>query len=106
MCKQKSEEIELQFDEYISQLQQSKESILGELSTRLRKELAKLQNTIDTLDRQESELDKIIQEITDLMKCDKLKLLKVHGFTYVFPTYSINKHVKIVCSLAFYSIAE
>jgi uncharacterized protein YPO0396 len=77
VCKQKSEAFEMQFDEYIGQLQQCKDSIIGELSSRLRKEMAKLQNTIDDIDRQENDLDKAIKEITDIMKCDKLKVLKV-----------------------------
>ncbi|XP_053406977.1 E3 ubiquitin-protein ligase TRIM34-like [Mercenaria mercenaria] len=76
LCKKKIESIEVQFDEYICLIQQSKDSILAEIAARQRKELNKIQQVIDTIDSKEDELKVVLKELTEIMKRDKLKLLK------------------------------
>ena len=71
------ESIELQFDEFIGLIQQSKESVLSELSTRQQEEMSLVSQTMKELDKKQAELAEVLTSLNESLKMEKILALKV-----------------------------
>ena len=71
------ESIEVQFDEFIGLIQQSKESVLSELSTRQQEEMSLVSQTLKELDKKQAELAEVLASLNETLKMEKILALKV-----------------------------
>ena len=81
-CERKSESIEVQFDEFIGLIQQSKESVLSELSTRQQEEMSLVSQSLKELDKKQAELAEVLTSLNETLKMEKILALKVSIDTY------------------------
>ena len=79
----KTESIEVQFDEFIGLIQQSKDSVLSELANRQREEMALVSQTLKGIEQKQAELAEVLTSLNETLKRDKITLLKVskQGYT-------------------------
>lgn len=76
-CRKKAESIEVQFDEYIGLIQQSKESVLSELASREQEEVVHVTQTIKVIEHKKAELAEALASLKDSISRDKITVLKV-----------------------------
>ena len=71
------ESIEVQFDEFIGLIQQSKESVLSELSTRQQEEMSLVSQTLKELEKKQAALAEVLTSLNETLKMEKIIALKV-----------------------------
>ena len=76
------ESIEVQFDEFIGLIQQSKESVLSELSTRQQEEMCLVSQTLKGLEKKQAELAEVLTSLNETLKMERIIALKVNIDTY------------------------